>query len=77
MKKLGRNKKSREGILTWVLIIPYGVLFGREEYQLLEYLSLQRYAKKLLRTEASFDRTNFHYKKYSESKIEKLLVAMK
>ena len=32
MKNLGRNQKPREGIPTPVLIIPQGVLFGREEY---------------------------------------------
>ena len=32
MKNLGLNKKPREGIPTGVLIIPQGVLFGREEY---------------------------------------------
>ena len=31
MKNLGLNKKPREGIPTPVLIIPQGVLFGREE----------------------------------------------
>ena len=32
MKSLGRNKKPREGISTTVLIIPSGVVLGREEY---------------------------------------------
>ena len=31
MKNLGQNKKPKEEIPTLVLIIPYGILFGREE----------------------------------------------
>ena len=32
MKNLGQNKKPREEIPSLVLIIPYGILFGRDEY---------------------------------------------
>ena len=37
VKNIGRNKKPRDVIPTPVLIIPQGVLFGREEYYKAKY----------------------------------------
>ena len=44
----GLNKKPRKGVPTSVLIIPWGVLIGREDYLFPNYHSYLRKASKFV-----------------------------